>query len=46
LARRARLGDEHARNTLVEAHMGLVVAVATGFTNRGLPLEDLSPTGE
>lgn len=45
LARRARLGDEYARNQLVESHMGLVVVVARGFTNRGLPFEDLIQEG-
>jgi RNA polymerase sigma factor (sigma-70 family) len=45
LARRARSGDEPAKQRLVEAHLRLVVQIARRYINRGLPLPDLIEEG-
>jgi RNA polymerase primary sigma factor len=45
LAARARRGDNLARATLVEEHMGLVRSVAVRYRNMGLPVEDLVQEG-
>ena len=45
LARRIRAGDEAARNTLVEANLRFVVAVAKGYQHRGLSLAELISAG-
>ena len=41
LARRAREGDEEARETLVMSNLRFVVSVAKQYQNQGLNLEDL-----
>jgi RNA polymerase sigma-32 factor len=38
-------GDERALHSLIEAHMRLVIAVATKFRNYGLPVPDLIQEG-
>jgi RNA polymerase primary sigma factor len=45
LARRARGGDEVAKQQLVESNLRLVVQVARRYINRGLPLPDLIEEG-
>ena len=45
LARRARAGDEAAKQRLVKANLRLVVQVARRHVNRGLPLPDLIEEG-
>lgn len=46
LARKWRSGhDTAARNTLIESHIGLVIAIARGLSNRGVALEDLIAEG-
>jgi RNA polymerase sigma factor (sigma-70 family) len=45
LARRARAGDEAAKNQLTESNLRLVVQVARRYRNRGLPLPDLIEEG-
>ena len=45
LARRAREGDEEARETLVMSNLRFVVSVAKQYQNQGLNLEDLINEG-
>jgi RNA polymerase primary sigma factor len=45
LAARARAGDEAARKRIILANLRLVVHVARGYRNRGLPLLDLIEEG-
>jgi RNA polymerase primary sigma factor len=45
LARRCRAGDEDARKRMILANLRLVVHVARGFQNRGLPILDLIEEG-
>jgi RNA polymerase primary sigma factor len=45
LAQRAAQGDPAARHRLIEAHLPLVVAIARGYVNRGVPLLDLIQEG-
>ena len=45
LGRRARLGDERARQELIEKNLRLVVSVAKKYRGHGLPFEDLIQEG-
>jgi RNA polymerase nonessential primary-like sigma factor len=45
VARRARAGDEAAKQRLIESNLRLVVQVARRYRNRGLPLQDLIEEG-
>ena len=45
LAARVAQGDPEARDLLVRANLGLVVALAPAYAGRGLPLEDLAAEG-
>ena len=45
MARRIERGDLAAKRALIEANLRLVVAIATSFTGRGLPLLDLIQEG-
>jgi RNA polymerase primary sigma factor len=45
LAKRAEMGDIHARRRLVEANLRLVIAIARRYTNSGVPLIDLVQEG-
>jgi RNA polymerase primary sigma factor len=45
LATRSRAGDEDARRRVILANLRLVVHVARGYRNRGLPLLDLIEEG-
>jgi len=45
LARRIRVGDGAARNTLVQANLRFVVRVASEFQGCGMDLEDLISAG-
>ncbi len=45
LARRARKGDESARQMLAQSNLAFVVAVAKKFANRGARLDDLIQEG-
>jgi RNA polymerase primary sigma factor len=45
LARRARDGDNEARNRLVEANLRFVIKIAKGYVNQGLPFQDLIQEG-
>jgi RNA polymerase sigma factor (sigma-70 family) len=45
LAVRVRQGDEQARRSLIEHHLGLVVLLARPYSRRGLPMLDLIAEG-
>ena len=45
LGRRARIGDEQARQELIEKNLRLVVSVAKKYRGHGLPFEDLIQEG-
>src|SRR5918997_1154257 len=45
LSRRARAGDERARQRLIEKNLRLVVSVAKKYRGYGLPFEDLIQEG-
>ena len=45
LGRRARVGDERARQELIEKNLRLVVSVAKKYRGHGLPFEDLIQEG-
>lgn len=45
LARRVQSGDEQARQHMVKANLRLVVKIAQGYANYGLPLLDLISEG-
>jgi RNA polymerase primary sigma factor len=45
LAARIKMGDEEARNNLVEANLRFVVSVAKEYQSRGVPLADLISAG-
>jgi RNA polymerase sigma factor (sigma-70 family) len=45
LGRRARTGDEAAKQRLIEANLRLVVQIARRYRNRGLPVPDLIEEG-
>lgn len=45
LSRRIRTGDAGARDHMVRANLRLVVNIARGYTNKGLPLQDLIEEG-
>lgn len=45
LTRAARLGDDKARQRLIESNMRLVINIAKSYKNRQVPLEDLIQEG-
>jgi len=45
LARKARKGDPRARELLILANLRLVVHIARGYSNKGLPMADLINEG-
>jgi RNA polymerase primary sigma factor len=44
-ARKAKAGDQKARNTLVKSNLRFVVSIAKKYRGKGLPLEDLISEG-
>ncbi len=45
LAKRIERGDMEAKNRMIEANLRLVVSVAKGYRNQGLPFLDLIQEG-
>lgn len=45
LARRARLGDEEAKDKLTLANLRLVISIARRYTGKGIPMPDLIQEG-
>lgn len=45
LSHRARAGDDHAREALIERNLRLVVSIAKKYRGMGLPFEDLIQEG-
>lgn len=45
LAQSARLGDEQAREKLIQSNLRLVLSIAKHYTGRGVPLSDLIQEG-
>src|SRR3954453_20034632 len=45
LSRRAREGDEEARQHLIERNLRLVISIAKKYRGRGVPFEDLIQEG-
>jgi RNA polymerase nonessential primary-like sigma factor len=45
LATLAQAGDARARQRLIESHLGVVIAVARGYTRPCMPLEDMIEEG-
>lgn len=45
LGRAVQAGDDDARRRLIECNLRLVVSIATRYTGRGLPLDDLIEEG-
>jgi len=45
LTKKARLGDKHAREKMIESNLRLVVKIARRYIHRGIPLSDLIEEG-
>ena len=45
LAKKAKLGDEEARNKFIEANLKLVISVAKSYFHQGLPVLDIIEEG-